>query len=192
MSADLRLVGEDDWQLFYNTEFDLRDGLAYSAELCGWHVETEHVIPGWGRPDLYLRSGNEFVVAAELKLDLQTPSRCRKAIQQADTYRAALPEVTYSCLVATSINREAMEPYQSAYPFVLVFTANQFTQWLRGAARGMEARHRVAFDRFKAACQEVELRRRVLGELSEFNSSPLGVHIESVPLAAAEAVEVEP
>lgn len=177
MTADLRLVGDDDWRLLYGTEFDLRDGLAKAADLCGWHVETEHVVPGWGRPDLYLRSGNDLVVAVELKLDLLTASECRKGIQQADAYRLALPEVSATFLVAAAINREVMEPYGQAYPRVEVYTAGAFIEWLRGADRGLAVRHRIAFDRFQRLSREAELSRRVLAELSAFHSSPLGAHI---------------
>lgn len=63
---------DDHYTVHYADEFDLRDGLARTAHMAGWGVETEHVVPGWGRPDLYLSSGDVHL-AVELKVNLDHP-----------------------------------------------------------------------------------------------------------------------
>ena len=48
MTAHLSLCGDNGFTINYASEFDLRDGLAKYAQLCGWDVETEYVVHGWG------------------------------------------------------------------------------------------------------------------------------------------------
>lgn len=158
--------------LNYATEFDIRDGLATWAEMDGWDVDKEHVVPGWGRPDLYLSAGASRI-AVEIKVELSTPSRCRKAIQQAANYVPAMPEVEKVFLVAAGINREAMAPYEAAYPRVGVQTVEQFFGTLAGWASGYEARHRTALARYREALEVVEMRRRALRDLSSYEGSYL-------------------
>lgn len=146
-----------DWR----TEFDLRDGLAEWAEMAGWGVETEHVIPGWGRPDLYLTSG-DYRMAVEVKTTLGTPSLCRKAIEQADRYVKALPEVSACYLVAAHVDRAAMRPYDAAYDLVTVATASEFLAVLDTWPPGINDRRREALARLRQAESELEKRRLAL------------------------------
>lgn len=184
MTARIEYRGTDGYTLTYAAEADLRDGLAQIAHRSGWEVETEHVVPGWGRPDLYLRTDG-FVIAVEIKTDLSTPSRCRKAVQQADGYRVALPEASTVYLVAAHINREAMAPYAASYPHICIESAYEFLSTLGGGRTGLQARHRVARERFAEAERELELHRRVLRDLSCYDDSPLGVNIRSAASVAA-------
>lgn len=174
MTADVRLCG-DTWQINYASEFDLRDGLARIAHLCGWDVETEHVVPGWGRPDLYLRA-HGVCLAVELKLDLTTASRCRKAVQQSDTYLKAMPEVSWVFLSAPHINLELAAPYMDAYPGVDVRSISSLVHFLKGHLQTMDTRHRVALARFQESAADLEIHRRVLSDLANFKESPIGVH----------------
>lgn len=184
MSAVIEPRGADGYTVAYGVEADLRDGLAQVAHLAGWDVETEHVVPGWGRPDLYLRA-SDFVIAVEIKTDLSTPSRCRKAVQQAAGYRVALPEASTVYLVAAHINREAMAPYEAAYPNVAIETAVQFLRTLGGLKRGLSHRHKIALDRFRGSERALDMQRRILRDLSWYDRSPLGANVPSDAPAAA-------
>lgn len=76
----------------YRNEADIRDAIAAHAWALGWDVQTEVVIPGWGRLDVLLWSEvpsmrDGLQVAIEVKRALSTPAAARRAFQQADGYR---------------------------------------------------------------------------------------------------------
>lgn len=172
MTAHLSLCGDNGFTINYASEFDLRDGLAKYAQLCGWDVETEYVVHGWGRPDLVLTCPPGLSIAAELKVDLSTASKCRKAVQQADAYRRAMPEITHVALVAGHVNREVMEPYAAAYPHIWVRTAQEFLDTMANLLVGLNERHRTAVVRYRELQEELELSRRVISDLSLAVQSP--------------------
>lgn len=189
MSARLSINEDGGYHLAFHDEFSLRDGIARIAHLTGWEVDTEYAISGWGRPDIYIRC-TELSIAVEVKTELDTPSKCRKAIQQAANYRVAMPEVSDAYLVAGHINREAMGPYQEAYPQVKVSTALEFLGSLSGLAKGMRNRHQVALSRFQEAERQLEIHRLALTDLSMHEDSPIGVNItQSTTIEGAGAFE---
>lgn len=173
----LHIEGES-YVISWANEFDLRDGIAKLAELAGWEVETEHVIHGWGRPDLYLKS-DALTIAVELKTELDTASQCRKAVQQAASYRKAMPEVSEVILAAASINSDAMREYEASYREVRVLSANALCDLILGAERGMRNRHGVAREAHLELERELELSRRVMARLALSEGSPLGAGVLS-------------
>lgn len=187
MTECITLNDSDGFVLEWSSEFDIRDGLAGIALRYGWRVETEHVIPGWGRPDLYL-STSEMAVAVEIKTELATPSKCRKAIQQTDNYRRAMPEVSGAYLVAAHVNQSVMEPYATAYPAVTVMTVAQFFGALAGLCVSLPERHKRALRGLREAERELELRRRIVSDLSRYESSPLAPRVDAVLLSKEVAV----
>lgn len=92
MSADLALGGlrlEDGAPIItYVNEADLQSGMATLAEAYGWRVQTEVVVPSWGRLDLVLhaRDHDDYAYVVEFKKDLTRAATIRKAFQQADGY----------------------------------------------------------------------------------------------------------
>lgn len=173
----LHLEGES-YMISWASEFDLRDGIAKLAELAGWEVETEHVVHGWGRPDLYLKS-DALTIAVELKTELDTASQCRKAVQQAASYRKAMPEVCEVILAAASINSDAMREYEASYREVWVLSANALCDFILGAVKGLRDRHTRARQAYVELERELELSRRVLGRLATREQSPLGAVVFS-------------
>lgn len=130
MTASVEVKDDGNFQINWATEFDIRDSLAQVAELTGWYAETEHVVHGWGRPDIYLSAGFDRY-AIEVKTQLATKSACRRAVQQAAGYSRAMPELKSAILVSPQINKSVMHEYEASYPEVLVMTAAEFIAFLR-------------------------------------------------------------
>lgn len=143
----------------WGTEFDIRDALAEIAQLTGWIASTEHVVNGWGRPDIYLEASLTRI-AVEVKTELQTRSACRKAIQQTAGYRRAMPEVELAILVAAEINEAAMIDYKLSYPEVWVLTAHEFINFLRREESTLLSRRCRASLRISEARQDIEKQSR--------------------------------
>ncbi len=173
----LHLEG-DSYAISWANEFDLRDGIAKLAKLAGWTAETEHVVHGWGRPDLYLKSAS-MTVAVELKTELDTASQCRKAVQQAASYRKAMPEVSEVILAAARINSDAMREYEASYREVWVMSADALCSFILGAKNGLRDRHSRAQEAHLELERELELSRRVMGRLGAHEHSPVGAGVIS-------------
>lgn len=173
----LHLEGES-YKINWASEFDLRDGIAKLATLAGWNAETEHVVHGWGRPDLYLQS-DSMTIAIELKTEISTPSQCRKAVQQAASYRKAMPEVSEVILAAARINSDAMREYEASYREVWVMSADSLCNFILGAKNGLRERHNRARDTHAQLERELELSRRVMERLALHEHSPLGAGVLS-------------
>lgn len=148
MTADVVLAANDEIELRWQSEADLRDSLADFARLHGWQVQTELVVPGWGRPDLVL-SVNDVMVVVELKVALTAQSRIRKAFQQADAYRRCLPAATHVLLVAGHINRDLASEYATAFRSVTLCAAGELMGTIAGYADGI-------FTRCDEATRQVE------------------------------------
>lgn len=147
-----------------HTEKSLADGLAGYADVNGWHVRREVVIPGWGRLDLLLSNDNiEETWAVELKVDLHQQAQVRKAFAQADGYYRylsdnprGLPEVDDVFLVALSHSPENLDPVDRLYGSVTFDTYSQFM--------GRLSRHAdldVVQSRLDAARREVAVREAI-------------------------------
>lgn len=116
-------LGSGLFQVRYQSEADLRRALANLARLCGWLVEEEVVVPGWGRIDIVLREDPTTPPRlVELKLELLKPSQVRRGFQQADGYgrwwtkTKEEPAETY--LVAAEHAKEHVSSIGDAYPSV--------------------------------------------------------------------------
>lgn len=179
MPSQVVLTEDGSYNINFSTESDLRDGLADIARRCGWDVDTEFVVHGWGRPDILLRQPGT-VIAIELKTDIVTPSKCRKAIQQADTYVKALPNADRVILAAANVSWDEMSKYEAAYPDVWVMDASTLL-WFMKSWSGESDRHRVALSRYRRLEREVELSRRVLADLSGTVDSPLSPRVDIDP-----------
>lgn len=175
MSSEIRLTADDNYVISYSSESELRDGLADIGHRCGWDVDTEYVVHGWGRPDLLLRQPGT-TIAVELKTDILTPSKCRKAIQQADNYVKAMPNADRVILAAANISWDEMSKYESAYPGVWVMEVSTLL-WFMKSWTGEAERHRMALARYRKLELDLELSRRVLARLSETSESPLSPRV---------------
>jgi hypothetical protein len=171
--ASLRLT-DGRPMVWYRDEASLRDGLARLAYLAGWHVETEHHIVGWGRPDLYLQGPDGSATAVEIKLDLTRSAAIRKAFQQADVYAKALGPHVDVVLVAPQVDRALAQQYDLAYADVWFLDVNQFCRWLYGARCGFRERHLLALARQRALAEQLDISTAVLRRASDFSGSPLG------------------
>lgn len=174
--------------IHHTNEAELRDGVAEILRMSGWIVSTEHHIDGWGRIDI-VASSEERTVGIELKLDLNTASKCRKAAQQVDNYRRALPHFHEIALVATSFNPDLMDEYAMAYR-VWPQTVSSFLVSMQGA--DVRDTHLRAHREFAKAKAEFERHLAILRHLSLHRGSPLGAFhdlppVEKEPSAAATA-----
>jgi len=166
MKCGLDFTDELEPQIRWSAESHIRDGLAEFARLAGWGASTEWIVQGWGRPDLYLRAGLERI-AVEVKTKLRTPSQCRKAIQQAASYRRAMPEVSLVALVASEINADAMADYKASYPEVWVLTVGEFMSYLENASSTYHHRQESVAEEMQRLERKLEamraLHRRAFG-----------------------------
>lgn len=168
MTAKLRITENGEVRIHYASEFDLRDGFAAYAEMAGWDAETEHVVSGWGRPDLYLTSGSS-VFAVEVKLTLESAAQCRKGMQQADAYRLAMPEVQQVFLVAPTLNTAAIAPYADAYWRVTPLSCAAFISWLRVDESSLKGRAITALGRSLQANDDLRMRRLITNAVADYD-----------------------
>lgn len=157
------VIGDEGLAVSYRSESELRDALAQFADLCGWNVETERHIPGWGRADLFLSAG-QTSYAIELKLNLTRASTIRKAFQQADSYAKALPGV-HVILSAPNVNQQIAQEYDIAYTDVFFLPVGSLMGWMQTARRDRDLRCTVAAQRHQSAMRELDIRARMLDEL---------------------------
>lgn len=171
MSGDRAGVadGGNGLSVFYRSEADLRDALAEYADMCGWRVERERHIPGWGRADLFL-STSTGQYAVELKLKLTRTADIRKAFQQADAYSKALPGVDV-ILAAPVIDHDLAATYNLAYTDVFFMAVGSLMNWLQSCERDKEERHVVARSRHIAAQRSVTHRFALLAEMGAHDNS---------------------
>lgn len=127
---------DDRFRISYKSEAEARSGLAALAHACGWLVQEEVVVPGWGRIDLVLRETHEAgPILIELKVDLIRPRDIRKACQQADGYgrwwARVRGEVNLPLLVGCNVDEAAAAPVADTYPEVWICAASPFMNWLQ-------------------------------------------------------------
>lgn len=165
----------------YATESTLRDALADFAHAYGWDATTEHHIPGWGRPDLYLTAPDSPTIAVEIKLALAKPAAIRRAFQQADVYSKALGPSVDVLLTAPVMDRATLDTYDLQFTSVWCLETEQFIRYLKGCQKGLSTRHRRAYQRAEQARREHELRIAALSQLSDYTESPLAAAVRVGP-----------
>lgn len=158
----------------YRDESQLRDALARYAWLAGWNVDTEHHLPGWGRPDLYLTAPESDNFAVELKINLTSSAAVRRAFQQAEMYRTALTDrpLTTVLLVAMEFDETLIRQYDRRFIHVEFCDLYLFMYRLQ-TEEGTESRHRIALHRHSQLLSEMQVSTHVLGRMASDNYSPL-------------------
>lgn len=160
---------DDKFRISYKSEVEARSGLAAMAHACGWLVQEEVVVPGWGRIDLVLREASESrPILVELKVDLIRPRDIRKAFQQADGYgrwwTRVRGEVNLPLLVGCNVDQAAVAPIADTYPEVGIYAASSLVAWL---PIGLEPHNRLwrATERTAALRQRLTVHEEALVKL---------------------------
>lgn len=165
MTAQVEVLEDGNFSFHWTNEFDIRDAVAEIATLTGWSADIEHIVHGWGRPDIYLAAG-AIRIAVEVKVDLSTRAKCRKGIQQAASYRRALPELTAVILTAPTVDLDAMAEYTSSYPEVWVLSAAELVNFLRYDDYTLADRTSAAQQKVDATQARLDVMRKALAGIS--------------------------
>ena len=174
MTAELELNQAGALVISHRNEAGLRDGIAEVLRMYGWLTSTEHHIEGWGRIDIVASSAHR-TIGIEVKLHLDTASKCRKAAQQVDNYRRAAPYFHDIALVVSSFNADLMGDYGMAYAVWPQTVSSFLTSMGHTDVRDTHVRAHGEYLKAKA---EYELHLAAMRNLSLFRGSPLGARHE--------------